>query len=74
MDFVELHWKLPKKSLSEEGSFSEKHKSCGKIPYFALVEPEKEEAIKHQLKETMPLLYAKMLGWENTNLLKSLNP
>ncbi|ADI37413.1 hypothetical protein [Waddlia chondrophila] len=67
MDFVELHWKLPKKSLSEKGSFSEKHKSYGQIPHFALVEPEREEAIKHQLRETMPLLYAKMLGWEDLN-------
>ena len=61
MDFVELHWKLPHTALSEKGSFKEKHKSYDYIPYFAAVDPDREEVIKKQLRETMPLIYARIL-------------
>jgi len=64
LDFVELHWKLPTKSLSEQGSFKEKHKSNESKPYYAFVEPERGEAIKQQLRESIPLLYEKMMRTE----------
>ncbi len=64
MDFIEEHWKLPYKALSEKGTFKDKHKSYEHIPYFELVEPERKAAIQQQLRETIPLIYAKMLGWE----------
>lgn len=61
MDFIEMHWKLPQKDLKEEGTFTEKHKSYASKPYYALVHPEKEEVIKQALRETIPLIYLKLL-------------
>lgn len=61
MDFIEQHWKLPLKALSEGGTFNEKHKSCAQTPYYALTDYNQEQLIKQQLREIMPLIYARML-------------
>jgi len=57
VDILEGHWKLPKKSVSEEGSFTEKHKSFGNVPHFAAVEPYILESVKRELEEGFDELY-----------------
>ncbi|MFQ5729472.1 MAG: hypothetical protein ACE5GN_03835, partial [Waddliaceae bacterium] len=58
MNILETHWKLPKKSLAEEGSWSEKHKSSGgRIPHYSKVEPALREKVEERLKEAMLLFY-----------------
>ena len=59
---LETHWKLPMKSLVEEGSWNEKHKSSGgKIPYYSKVDPATQAVVEEQLKGAMLLLYEEML-------------
>ncbi|NGX57135.1 MAG: hypothetical protein K940chlam3_00018 [Chlamydiae bacterium] len=67
---IDLHilgayWKLPRLSLSDEGTLNEKHKNCGKIPYFYRVDPETLREVEKQLHVALPLLYKEMLIAEN---------
>lgn len=61
MDFVEAHWKLPYKSLIEEGTFMQLHKSYDHVPHFACIDQERLENIQDTLRKTMPMIYLKML-------------
>lgn len=57
-----MWWKLPPKSLNEEGSLNEKHKSFSRAPNsYVLVEPEVMEKVENQLKEALPILYQYLL-------------
>lgn len=57
LDILEGHWKLPKVSLSEEGTLNERHKSYGKMDNFAAVNPEVLEKVTLQLREGLKELY-----------------
>lgn len=59
--FTGCYYKVPVKSLSEEGSLNELHKSYGKKTF--LTPPAKEviEEVQMQLKEPLLLLFKKML-------------
>jgi hypothetical protein len=59
--FLGGYWKLPKKSISEPGTLTEKHKSFGKEPYFMSVDPSIMEKIEDQLREGLPVIYQQML-------------
>lgn len=59
--FLDSHWQLPKKSLSEPGSFNEQHKSFGDIPYFLPVEPAIISEVEEFLRQGIPLLYQQIL-------------
>lgn len=52
---------IPKKSLEEKGSLTEKHKSVPKAPYFTKVPEDVLKAVQDQLDVMLPLLYDKML-------------
>jgi hypothetical protein len=58
MVILEGHWKLPKKSVSENGSLNEKHKSYAKVPHFHHVNPQILEKVKQQLSEGFDELYS----------------
>lgn len=62
--FLQRFWKFPIKSLSEEGSLNEKHKSCGMLPYYADVSPDVLQEVETQLQEALTLLYRQMIGIE----------
>lgn len=61
IDFVEMHWKLPARSITEGGTLNEVHKSIGKTPHFAIVAPEIQDRIRQQLSEALPRVYQRML-------------
>lgn len=62
IEFLYCFWKLPKKSLQEEGSLTEKHKSFSRSSEnYSPVSPEFEEAVTSQLRQALPLLYRKLL-------------
>lgn len=54
-------WKLPFKSIHEEGSLNERHINCGLFPYYARIDDETMYKVEHQLENTLPLLYKEML-------------
>lgn len=57
-----MWWKLPPKSLNEEGSLNEKHKSFSQAPNtYVLVEPEVRQQVERQLKDALPILYQHLL-------------
>ncbi len=57
LDVLAGYWKLPIKSVSEEGTLIEKHKSYAKIPHFLKVDPEIIEKVKQQLQDGFQELY-----------------
>ena len=59
---LEAHWKLPKKSILDEGSLTEKHKSYGKAPHFYTIESDILQNMETQLKEGILAAYQSMLG------------
>ncbi len=59
--FFEGNWKLPKKSLSESGTLTEKHRSFGHDSNFLSVEPHLLYKIEDQLREPLIILYQQML-------------
>ncbi|WP_098038905.1 hypothetical protein [Estrella lausannensis] len=52
---------IPKKSLEETGSLTDRHKSVPKAPYFTKVPEEVLNAVQEQLNEMLPILYRKMV-------------
>lgn len=54
---LEGHWKLPKKSVNEPGSFNERHKSYGKTPHFLGLDPQILKNVQEQLHEGFTELY-----------------
>ncbi len=59
---LEAHWKLPKKSIADTGSLTERHKSYGKPPHFFSIEPETLQKMEAQLQEGLMEAYRAMLG------------
>ncbi len=59
--FFEGNWKLPKISLSEPGTLTEKHRSYGHDSNFLSVEPHLLHKIEDQLREPLTVLYQQML-------------
>lgn len=58
LHFLEGHWKLPLKSVSEPGTLNEKHKSFGNIPHFLDVDPQVLQNVQQQLREGFEELYS----------------
>lgn len=55
-------WKLPPKSLNEEGTLTEKHKSLSLGPNtYVLVSQDVLEKVEKQLNEALPILYQDLL-------------
>lgn len=61
VEFLGLYWKLPTKSLNDQGSHTDLHKSFGEEPNFANVSPEIQEAVKEELNIALPYLHENML-------------
>lgn len=61
LTFLESHWKLPEKSISESGTFSELHKSYAEGLHFATVDPLIMQEVEEQLCKGLPILYQQML-------------
>ena len=66
-DNIQVHclymwWKLPPKSLNEEGTLTEKHKSFSRAPNtYVHVDEEVAEKVREHLEETLPILYRQLL-------------
>ncbi len=56
-ELLEAHWKLPKKSISDIGTITEKHKSFGNVPHFSHVDTAIIEKVKQQIEEAFAELY-----------------
>jgi len=69
IDYFDCYWKLPLKSLNEQGSLTDKHKSIGIIPVVATEEEKK--IVYSQFDEFMPILYKKMIDIINNKKLFS---
>lgn len=69
VSFLDAYWKLPTKSLNEQGTFTELHKShvVSKTKCSAPVDPSDFESVKAQLCLLLPQIYLKMLAtyWDN---------
>lgn len=57
LDLADCYWKLPSKALSQSGTRTELHKSCGAIPYFAEVDAQIEAEVESELSEALPQMY-----------------
>jgi hypothetical protein len=63
VEFLYLFWKLPKKSLGDEGSFTDKHKSFSlSEKNYSAVDAQIAENVEQQLKEGLLLIYEKLLN------------
>lgn len=64
---IEVHclymwWKLPPKSLNEEGTLTEKHKSFSQAPNtYVHVDQNVADKVREQLEEALPILYRQLL-------------
>jgi hypothetical protein len=69
INFLDSYWKLPAKALTEDGTFTEQHKSHveTKRKCSACVDSNDFEIVKAQLCLLLPQIYLKMLAkyWEN---------
>lgn len=59
LTFLGCCWKLPLRSLNEEGSFMDKHKSCKAA---ARVDLEDQQAVYKELSKLLPIVYQEMLS------------
>ncbi|MCB1113803.1 MAG: hypothetical protein KDK62_03520 [Chlamydiia bacterium] len=59
--FLGGFWTLPSKSLTENGSFTEKTKTCCQFPFYAKADPAVVEAAEEVLGVAMPILHRLML-------------
>lgn len=62
--FIESHWKLPMKPLTEEGTLNEIHKSFAEPPNYEKVSDEMQKVLQQQLTEAVSLLYQEILTSE----------
>lgn len=62
LHFLGGYWKLPIKSLDEEGTFTEKHKSYCKEAYYIESDLETLEEVHLQLKKSLPPFYEQLLN------------
>ncbi len=60
--FLGNYWLTPAKSLEEDGSLNEKHKTALPIERCCLCEPEITKQVQQQLREALPLFYKKLCG------------
>jgi len=61
LTFIGAYWKLPEKSLWDEGHLNQQHKSCGKDGYYEKVDDDLYIEVSHLLKNVLPIMYMKML-------------
>ncbi|CCB90807.1 putative uncharacterized protein [Waddlia chondrophila 2032/99] len=69
--FLGSYWKLPEMSLEQTGSLNCLHKSCGKIPYFSVVDPDVDGEVQRQIHDCLHQLYESMLKGEQKLLLEN---
>lgn len=60
--FLGNYWLTPEKSLEEEGSLNEKHKTALLIERCCLCKPEITEQVQQELSKAFPLFYKKLCG------------
>lgn len=60
--FLNGYWQLPRKSIHEEGTLTEKHKSCPFTPYFLEVDPDTLQKVQEQLAPELHSFYQKLLS------------
>lgn len=63
--FIDNYMKIPKKSLVEEGTLNEQHKTPAEPSKYHKTDPLTQAIIEEQLSEAMLLLYGQMLGLAN---------
>lgn len=56
------YYKLPKKSLEEEGSLNQKYKSCGEVPYYGMLEEDVMEQAAAEIRPVLEIVYQRMLS------------
>jgi hypothetical protein len=61
--FLGSYWKTPAVSLDDEGGFMEKHKDICEPPYYLAVDDKTMQRVQATLRNTLPLLHAKMLAF-----------
>ncbi|MEM1282962.1 MAG: hypothetical protein AAGG81_05355 [Chlamydiota bacterium] len=62
VDFLYIFWKFPRKSLDDDGTLTETHKSfSGSQDHFELVDPKTKANIEIQIKEPLLKLYQRLV-------------
>ncbi len=59
---LDAFWKLPIKSIADNGTLTEKHKSYGQPPYYFSIDPETSQKMEARLGEGLTEAYRAMLG------------
>ncbi len=59
---LDAFWKLPIKSIADNGSLTERHKSHVELPHFFKIEPKTLKKMEAQLREGLLDAYRAMLG------------